>query len=73
MTWKDPIVEEVRAIRRQIMAEFDNDLHKLCEHLQQKQKEHPERYVSSAEIAAQRRAVAEEDARYGTPRDSRSG
>ena len=29
--WKDPVVEEVRAIREQIAAECDYDLHKLFE------------------------------------------
>ncbi len=29
--WKDPVVEEVRAIREQIAAECDYDLHKIFE------------------------------------------
>jgi len=65
MKWKDPIVEEVHAIRRQMMDEFGNDFHKLCEHLRAKEKEHPERYVTSEKPKARGLAVAEEPADYG--------
>ena len=65
MKWKDPIVEEVHEIRRQMMAEFGNDFHKLCEHLRAKEKEHPERYVTVEELKAERLAVAEAQAHYG--------
>ena len=30
--WKDPIVEEVHAIREQLLAQFGGDLHKYCEY-----------------------------------------
>ena len=65
MKWKDPIVEEVHDIRRQMMAEFGNDFHKLCEYLRAKEKEHPERYVSVEELKARQMAVAETRASYG--------
>ena len=29
--WQDPIVEEVHAIREQLLAQFEGDLHKYCE------------------------------------------
>ena len=65
MKWKDPIVEEVHEIRRQMMAEFGNDFHKLCEHLRAKEEQHPERYVTVAELKSERLAVAEPQAHYG--------
>jgi hypothetical protein len=30
--WNDPIVEEVHAIREQLLAQFGGDLHKFCEY-----------------------------------------
>jgi bisphosphoglycerate-dependent phosphoglycerate mutase len=32
--WEDPIVQEVREIRAQILAEHQHDLRALCKHLQ---------------------------------------
>ena len=31
--WEDPIVEEVHAIREQLLARFDGDLHRYCEYV----------------------------------------
>ena len=69
MKWKDPIVEEVHEMRRQMMAEFGNDFHKLCEHLRAKENEHPERYVTVEELKAGRLSVAEGPADYGKTKD----
>lgn len=69
MKWKDPIVEEVHEIRRQMMAEFGNDFHKLCEHLRAKEKEHPARYVTTQELKTGRLAVAESPADYGKAKE----
>lgn len=69
MKWKDPIVEEVHEIRRQMMAEFGNDFHKLCEHLRAKEKEHPERYVTVEKLKSERLAVAETPAGYGKAKE----
>lgn len=33
--YDDPIVAEVHRIRREIMEEFDNDLHAYCEYLRE--------------------------------------
>jgi len=44
--WDDPIVEEVRRIRGELLAECDNDIHRLLEKLQRRQAEHPDRIVS---------------------------
>ena len=57
--WKDPVVEEVREARQNILERFGGDLAKYCDHLRQEQAEHPERYVSKAELDAQRKAKSE--------------
>ena len=31
--WEDTIVEEVHAIREQLLARFEGDLHKYCEYV----------------------------------------
>ena len=36
---KDEVIEEIRAIRHQISAEFDHDIHKYCAYLMQWQEE----------------------------------
>jgi hypothetical protein len=69
MKWKDPIVEEVHEIRRQMMAEFGNDFHKLCEHLRAKEEEHPERYVTVEELKTGRLAVTEAPVAYGKAKE----
>jgi hypothetical protein len=40
----DDIIEEVREIRRQISAQFDDDPIKLGEHLMELQKRHADRF-----------------------------
>ena len=42
-TWKDPIVEEVREIRRQIMQEHGNDLDELSKEISEIEKRHADR------------------------------
>jgi hypothetical protein len=42
-TAADDAIEEVREIRRQLWARFDNDPVKLGEYLMELQKQHPER------------------------------
>lgn len=44
-TEADDIIEEVREIRRQISAQFDDDPIKLGEHLMELQKRHADRLV----------------------------
>ena len=41
----DPLVDEVRAIRRRICEEFGNDVEKLCDHLAELEQRHAERLV----------------------------
>jgi hypothetical protein len=31
--WEDAIVEEVHAVREQLLARFDGDLHRYCEYV----------------------------------------
>ncbi|MBM3333851.1 hypothetical protein FJY63_04245 [Candidatus Sumerlaeota bacterium] len=42
---EDPIVEEIRSIRRQIEEEHGNDMDRLLEHVYEEQRKHPERFV----------------------------
>jgi hypothetical protein len=35
--WTDPIVDEIHRVREEIDAEFDHDLHKLCEFLRERE------------------------------------
>ena len=39
----DPLIDEVRAIRRAISEQFGNDVDRLCDHLQKLERQHPER------------------------------
>ena len=44
----DPLIDEVRAIRRAISEQFGNDVDELCDHLQELERQHPERLVQPA-------------------------
>ena len=54
---KDPIVEEVRAVRRQIEKDFGDDPQRYFDHIYKAQEQHPERQTirkplkSSADVA----------------------
>ena len=39
----DPLIDEVRAIRRAISEQFGNDVDRLCDHLRKLERQHPER------------------------------
>lgn len=41
----DPLIDEVRAIRRAILEECGNDLAKLVDRLREIERQHPERVV----------------------------
>lgn len=58
--WEDPIVAEVRRHRQELAAEFGYDLKRLCEHLRQREREHPELMVSYETPPAPRPAVPEQ-------------
>jgi hypothetical protein len=36
-TWVDPIVEEIRRIRKEHAARFDYDIHRICEDIRREQ------------------------------------
>ncbi len=38
--WKDPIVEEIHAVRRQIAKECNHDIRQVVERLREKEKRH---------------------------------
>jgi len=44
--WEDPLVEEIRKRRRELMAEYDNDLSKLIDSIKKNRKKYPDRLVS---------------------------
>jgi len=50
----DPLIDEVRAIRRAISEEFGNDVDRLCDHLQECEREHPDRLVGPADAPQDR-------------------
>ena len=50
----DPLIDEVRAIRRAIMEECDNDLDKLVEQLREMERQHPERVVTPEQSRSRR-------------------
>ena len=45
--WKDPIVEEIHAIRKQIAKECNYDLDQIVDRLREQEKKHKERLVFS--------------------------
>ena len=50
----DPIVEEIRQIRHQMLVQCDGDLEKLLDYYQSLEGRHPERVVSLDELRARR-------------------
>ncbi len=44
-SYPDPLIDEVRQRRRDLLARYDNDLNKLFEAIQRLQAEHPEKMV----------------------------
>ncbi len=43
--WKDPIVEDIHKIRKQIAKEYDYDLNRILNHLRKKEIENLDRVV----------------------------
>jgi len=50
--WQDPIVEEVREARRQILAEFNNDFDAYVRHMMREQEKLGDRLVRAAPSTA---------------------
>jgi hypothetical protein len=44
--WKDPIVEDIRRVRRQIEKENGEDLERMAEKYYENQRRNPEKYVT---------------------------
>ena len=55
---RDPIVEEVHRIRRELLGECGGDLRRLCERLKAAEAAHPERLASPRR--RRRQTVAEQ-------------
>lgn len=49
----NPILDELHQIRRDLLAECGNDIHKFLERMREREREHPDRYV---ELSAQNQA-----------------
>ena len=50
--WNDPVIEEIRAVRRRISAQFDHDPDKLVAHYMELQKQYADRLIGSAKDSA---------------------
>jgi len=49
-TQGDPVIDEVRAVRKAIADQFENDIDKLCDELQRREQEHPDRIAKPAPV-----------------------
>jgi hypothetical protein len=58
--WKDPIVEEIHAVREEIARRFDYDWSRFYAHLREEQAKHPERVIGKEEFERRRRAARAE-------------
>jgi DNA-binding ferritin-like protein (Dps family) len=52
-TIDDPVVEEIRAVRRELAERFGDDVDALCDFLAQQEKQHENRLVNRAPKAPQ--------------------
>ena len=43
----DPLIDEVRAIRQAISEQYGNDVDRLCDHLQELEREHTEWIIAA--------------------------
>ena len=50
----DPLIEEVRAARRALAERFNGDLDRLCDHLEELERRHPERVLRPSEVRTPR-------------------
>ena len=49
--WKDPIVEEIHAVREEIARACNYDLKQIMEHLRKKEEKHPGRVIHKEELS----------------------
>jgi len=52
-TPEDPVVEEIRAVRRELSERFGEDINALCDFLAQQEQQHAERLVNRPPKAPQ--------------------
>jgi hypothetical protein len=52
--WKDPIVEEIHAVREEIARRFNYDLGEIMAYYRKLQEAHPERIVTKEELERRR-------------------
>jgi hypothetical protein len=57
----DAIVDEVRAIRADILAQFGNDVGKLCEHLREMEAQYGDRVVKGNKLPPRNRTHVASD------------
>ncbi len=43
--YEDPLIDEVRSRRRELLAEHGDDLHKFAEAIRRREAEHPDKVV----------------------------
>lgn len=55
----DPIVDEIRAIREEISDTFDNDVHRLCNHLRETERAYADRILDPAKRNLEREPTRE--------------
>jgi hypothetical protein len=44
--FEDPVVAEIRAVRRELSERFGDDVNALCDFLAEQEQQHPERLVN---------------------------
>jgi hypothetical protein len=54
---EETILDETHRIRREISAEFDDDVHAFFEHLRRREAEHPDRVVVLAPVVPEATTV----------------
>jgi hypothetical protein len=50
---EDPVVEEIRSVRRELAERFGNDVNALCDFLVEQEKQHENRLVNRSPKAPQ--------------------
>lgn len=53
-SFPDPLIDEVRAIRKKISDRYGNDVHKLGEHLREIEQQYKDRLVTLEEFRKRR-------------------
>jgi hypothetical protein len=53
----DALIDEIRAIRHNVSAQFDHDVNRLVEHLREIERLHPGRVLQPADVRALRKPL----------------